>query len=84
MLGAAERRQHFAWQIESLGQNADDLEPLAIQRDRPADDRRIAAVPALPHAVAEHCLQRRPGDIVAAVEHTPGCRAHPQHRQQAG
>ena len=58
VFGDAERRQHFARQCEALGQDADELIELAVQRDFSADDAWIATVTPHPGAVCQHGRRR--------------------------
>ncbi len=69
---------------EALRHDADDVEGLAIERERPADDGGLAAVAALPQSVAQDRHALAAGDFVVSRERVPHDRLHAQHVEEAG
>ena len=82
VLGAPERRHHFARQVEPGGKHADHFVGLSIEREDAAEYMPVAAVPSHPRAVRE---QRRAGAarlIIVRREQPPEPGAHAEHRQE--
>ena len=76
-LGAAGRKH------EPLPRHADDGEGLSIERQRPADDRRIPAERARPEPVVEHD-DAGTGPVVFFGEGAPEHRAHAEQVEEPG
>src|SRR4029453_3657052 len=65
-----------------LRHHADDRSRNAIERDRLANDRWIAAEPTLPERVAHHDDTRRHAGILARQECPPKQWPHAEHREE--
>src|SRR5205814_8597425 len=56
---------------EPIVRGADDLERVPVERDRLADDGRVAGIPALPKSVAQHGDSGTPPVVVSPRDQSP-------------
>ena len=68
-------------EVEGVGQHADDLARLAVDRERPADRRAVAAELRAPVAGRQHDRFGRGRRVVGLREHAAQHRLRAEHRQ---
>src|SRR6185436_15615512 len=69
--------------VHPARQHADDGEGLAAERERPAQDLRIAAEAPLPEALAEHGHAGRAGLLVLRLDPAPQDRRPAERRDES-
>ena len=74
--GAAQRVSE-----ETRRRDAHDGERLVVQIEDAADDRRVAAEPLHPQAIAHHRRWRRSGPIIGRRQRAPGVGRNAEHRE---
>src|SRR5690606_27718552 len=67
---------------EPRRRDANDLEVMPVERDRAADDRRVASVFALPEAVAEDGCGGAPALVVGGGQQAPGGGAYAERAEE--
>ena len=84
LLGAVERRHHFARQRERSRHHTHHFVRHAIQRDGLAHNAGIGAITARPSAITEERGGIATGLVFVGDKQTPDFGAHAQHGQQIG